>query len=135
MEICNAEDTSSLTENHISDFVYAPPGANIFVCQQTYKIKRGVDDTIQRFKGCSVAQVFNQKYGRVYNEIFPPVVRQTTFRILLSVSAARRINVTHIDIKCHIYLNGFLKEMVYMKPPPGFVDDNGNSVACPPERL
>jgi hypothetical protein len=66
-----------------------------------------------------VAQGHNQKYGTDYDEMFAPVVRQTTFRTLLSIAAKRQYVVKHYDINT-AFLNGELQEEVYMKQPPGF---------------
>lgn len=88
-----------------------------------FKIKRDVNGNVSRYKARLVAQGFSQKYGTDYDEVFAPVVRQTTFRTLLSVAAKRKYNVQHYDIKT-AFLNGNLEEEIYMKQPPGFTKGN-----------
>lgn len=59
--------------------------------------------------------------------MFAPVVRQTTFRLLLSIAAKQRMQVSHFDVKT-AFLNGSLNEIIYMKQPPGFIEDDSSKV-------
>ena len=60
-----------------------------------------------------------QKFGIDFYEVSAPVSRQTTFRTILSVSGKRGLIIHHLDAKT-AFLNGTLKETIYMKQPPGF---------------
>lgn len=60
-----------------------------------------------------------------YDEVFAPVVRHETLRILLAVAGKRKLIVKHYDVKT-AFLYGDLEETVYMKQPEGF--QNGNYV-------
>lgn len=52
---------------------------------------------------------------------------QTTFRTLLAISAKENLIVRHIDAKT-AFLNG-LKEIIFMKQPPGF-EEGGLHLVC-----
>lgn len=100
MEICYAEGDRFPLENKIWDLVHAPCDANIIGCKWTYKVKNGVGGKIQRLKACLIAEGFNQKYGCDYDEVFAPVARQLTFRILLLVAAARKmLNIWTLNMR------------------------------------
>lgn len=71
-----------------------------------------------------VAQGFSQKFGQDYDEVFAPVVRQTTFRTILVLASKQQKLVKHLDIRS-AYLYADLEEEVYMKQPPGFDRNNG----------
>jgi hypothetical protein len=43
-----------------------------------------------------------------YDEVFAPVVRLTTFQVLLSMSATKGLIVKHFDVKT-AFLNGLLQ--------------------------
>ena len=60
-----------------------------------------------------------------YDEVFAPVVRSTTFRIMLSTAAFKGFKVKHFDVKT-AFLNGKIEEEIYMKQPEGF--EIGNKV-------
>lgn len=62
-----------------------------------------------------------------YEEVFAPVVKQATFRILLTVASRENLIVKHVDIKT-AYLYGELQETIYMKVPPGIEQPSSNTV-------
>lgn len=82
-----------------------------------------------RFKARLVAQGFSQKYGADYNEVFAPVVKHTTFRVLLSIAGQRGYKVRHLDAKT-AFLNGKLNEEIYMRQPPGYEEAGKENYAC-----
>jgi len=57
---------------------------------------------------------WNQKKGINYNEIFSPVVRHTSIRVLLSFVALVDVEVEQLDVKT-AFLHGELKKEIYMK--------------------
>lgn len=113
------DEMNSIAKNGTWTLVDLPKNRKAIGSKWVYKIKRDVNGQISRYKARLVAQGFNQKFGTDYDQVFAPVVRQTTFRTLLSVAAKRNYVVKHYDIKT-AFLNGELQEEVYMKQPPGF---------------
>jgi hypothetical protein len=59
-----------------------------------------------------------QEYGLDYEETFVPVAKITTMRTILAIAASKAWPLHKIDVK-NVFLNGDLKEEIYMKPPPG----------------
>lgn len=76
-----------------------------------------------------LAQGFSQKFGIDYDEVFAPVVKQSTFRILLSIASKRKLKVYQYDVKT-AFLNGVIKETIYMKQPPGFIVKGKEDYVC-----
>lgn len=107
--------------------VIPPPNVYIVSCKWIYKIKRDVFNNIKQYKARLVARGFSQKYCTDYNEIFAPVVRQSTFRTLLSVAGSTKMTVVHVDVKS-AFLNGLLENDIYMKQPPGFEEMSAQHV-------
>ncbi|GKB32942.1 retrovirus-related pol polyprotein from transposon TNT 1-94 [Tanacetum coccineum] len=66
-----------------------------------------------------VAQGCNQQEGIDYDETFAPVTRLKAIRIFLAFATYMNFIVYQIDVKS-AFLNGKLKEEVYVKQPPGF---------------
>lgn len=76
-----------------------------------------------------IAQGFSQKYGTDYDQVFAPVVKQTTFRILLSIAGKEGMLVQHWDAKT-AFLNGKIKEKIYMKQPPEYEQEEKLDLVC-----
>jgi len=66
-----------------------------------------------------VVQGYNQEEGIDYEEIFAPVARIEAIHIFIAFAAHMEIKLYQIDVKS-AFLNGYLKEEVYVIQPPGF---------------
>lgn len=53
-----------------------------------------------------------------YNEIFAPVAGISSFRFIMAFANQFNLSVHHMDVKT-AFLNGILKEEIYMKAPEG----------------
>ncbi|GJX69207.1 retrovirus-related pol polyprotein from transposon TNT 1-94, partial [Tanacetum coccineum] len=62
-----------------------------------------------------------QEEGLDFKESFAPVARLEAIRIFLANAASKNMTVYQIDVKT-AFLNGELKEEVYVSQPKGFVD-------------
>ncbi|KAF0929593.1 hypothetical protein E2562_022791 [Oryza meyeriana var. granulata] len=74
---------------------------------------------VVKHKACIVAKGYIQQQGIDY-EVFALVARMESVRMLLAVAAQRGWLVHHMDVKS-AFLNGELKEEVYVQQPLGFV--------------
>ena len=81
-----------------------------------------------RNKARLVAKGFSQVKGLDYDETYAPVARLESIRMLLAYAAHKGFRLCQMDVKS-AFLNGFIKEEVYVSQPPGFEDlDNPNHV-------
>nr|GEU31514.1 hypothetical protein [Tanacetum cinerariifolium] len=62
---------------------------------------------------------YSQQEGIYYDETFAPVVRIEAIRLFLAYDAHKDFTVFQMDVKT-TFLNGILKEEVYVGQPPGF---------------
>nr|GEV14637.1 hypothetical protein [Tanacetum cinerariifolium] len=67
-----------------------------------------------------VAVGYSQQEGIDYDESFAPVARIEAIRLFLAYAAHKDFTVFQMDVKT-TFLNGILKEEVYVGQPPGFV--------------
>ena len=74
-----------------------------------------------RNKARLVAQGYLQMEGVDYDETFAHVARMESIRILLALACHLRFKLNQIDVKT-AFLNGLLKDDVYMAQPKGFID-------------
>src|SRR5258706_13425940 len=91
---------------------------NIVGSKWIYKIKRDANGDIAHYKARLVAQGFSQQPGTDFDEIFSPVVRYDSLRLLIALAAHHRWRPQQLDIK-GAFLYGYLKEEIYMQLPEG----------------
>ncbi|GJR04452.1 retrovirus-related pol polyprotein from transposon TNT 1-94 [Tanacetum coccineum] len=73
-----------------------------------------------------VAQGFRQEEGIDFEESFAPVARIEAIRIFVANVAHKNMTIYQMDVKT-AFLNGELKEEVYVSQPEGFVDQDNPS--------
>ncbi|GJY10833.1 retrovirus-related pol polyprotein from transposon TNT 1-94 [Tanacetum coccineum] len=75
-------------------------------------------------------QGYRQEEGSDFEESFAPVARIEAIRIFIANAANKNMTIYQMDIKT-TFLNGELKEEVYVSQPEGFVDpDHPTHVFC-----
>ena len=117
------EEIKCLNDNNTWDLADLPESRHAVGSKWVFKRKLDENNQVVSYKARLVAQGFSQKYGTDYDEVFAPVIRSSTFRLLLAVSAKRKYVVKQFDIKS-AFLNGELQEEIYLKQPPGFQVNN-----------
>lgn len=113
------EELKSIKDNQTWELVDLPKGRTAIGSKWIFKIKCGNSGEVNRYKARLVAQGFSQKFGTDYDEVFAPVARSTTFKIMMAVAAKQGYQVKHFDVKT-AFLYGKLEEEIFMKQPPGF---------------
>ncbi|GJX57032.1 retrovirus-related pol polyprotein from transposon TNT 1-94, partial [Tanacetum coccineum] len=81
--------------------------------------KKDEHGTTTKNKARLVAQGYSEEEGIDYDEIFAQVARMEAIRIFLAFATYMNFKVYQMDVKS-AFLNGKLKEEVYVKRPPGF---------------
>ncbi|GKF76905.1 retrovirus-related pol polyprotein from transposon TNT 1-94, partial [Tanacetum coccineum] len=93
-----------------------------------YKVKLDELGGILKNKARLVARGYRQEEGIDFEESFAPVARLEAIMIFLAFAAHMDMVVYQMDVKT-AFLNGNLREEVYVSQPDGFVDpDNPNHV-------
>ena len=62
-------------------------------CKWVFKLKKGADDTIPKYIARLVAKGFSQKAGIDFHDIFSPVVKLVSIRILLALVDLYRLEL------------------------------------------
>ncbi|GJS02541.1 retrovirus-related pol polyprotein from transposon TNT 1-94 [Tanacetum coccineum] len=86
-----------------------------------WKNKNDEDQTVIRNKARLVAKGYAQEEGIDFEESFAPVARLEAVRIFIAYAAHKSFPIYQMDVKM-AFLNGPLKEEVYVAQPDGFVD-------------
>jgi hypothetical protein len=94
-----------------------------------YKVKHVADGSIEKYKARFEARGFSQIEGVDYDETFAPVARYTSIRSIIALAASICWKLHQMDVKT-TFLNGEIKEEVYIEQPEGFVVHNERSHVC-----
>ncbi|KAL0418133.1 UNVERIFIED_CONTAM: Retrovirus-related Pol polyprotein from transposon TNT 1-94 [Sesamum radiatum] len=121
------EEMKSLKDNKTWVLVPKPKNTSIVDSKWIFKLKNENDSL--RYKARLVAKGFTQKEGIDYTEIFSPVVKYTTVRIILALTAHFDWELKQMDVKT-AFLHGDLDENIYMAQPCGFIDNRNPEHVC-----
>lgn len=109
-----------LIRNRTWELVSLLPGRKTIGCKWLFKIKRDPDGFVVRRKGRLVAKGCSQVPRCDFKETFSLVVKSSTIRTILSITVSKKWLVRQVDVN-NAFLNGDLREEVYMQQPPGYV--------------
>ncbi|WVZ51069.1 LOW QUALITY PROTEIN: hypothetical protein U9M48_002253 [Paspalum notatum var. saurae] len=85
-----------------------------------FKLKKEAQGIVVRHKARLVAKGYMQRADVEFEEVFTPAARLDSMHTLAAVAAHEGWRLHHLDVKS-AFLNGDLKEEVYIARPPGFV--------------
>lgn len=123
------EEIEALHKNKTWELIPLPPGRKAIGNKWVYKIKRDSNDQVERYRARLVVKGYAQKEGIDFNEIFSPVVRLTTIRIVLAMCATLDLHLEQLDVKT-AFLHGDLEEEIYMLQPEGFAEKGKENLVC-----
>ncbi|KAJ9551210.1 hypothetical protein OSB04_015255 [Centaurea solstitialis] len=117
------EEINQFVRLKVWRLVPRPEGKSIIDTKWIFKNKKDEDNIVVRNKARLVAKGYRQQEGIDYNETFAPVARIEAIRMFLAYAAHKDFTVYQMDVKT-TFLNGVLKEEVYVSQPEGFVDQD-----------
>ena len=124
-KIAMRDEIKSLLENQTWTLNQLPEKKTALKNKWVYKIKRTPGGEIERFKARLVVKGYSQKEGIGYKEIFAPVVRYDSVRIILAIASMRKMHLWQFDVKT-AFLYGRVEEDLYMEQPLGYSDGTNN---------
>ncbi|GKD06113.1 retrovirus-related pol polyprotein from transposon TNT 1-94 [Tanacetum coccineum] len=122
------EELNEFERLEVWELVPRPDKVMVITLKWIYKVKLDELGGILKNKARLVARGYRQEEGIDFEESFAPVARLDAIRIFLAYAAHMNMIVYQMDVKT-AFLNGILREEVYVSQPDGFVDqDNPNHV-------
>eukprot|EP00253_Pinus_taeda_P016267 PITA_16267 len=125
------KEYDALIKNGTWKLVDPPLGTKPIGCKWVYKKKYKVEGSLEKNKARLVAKGFSRKEGVDYEETFAPTAKWATMRTLFALAAQNGWKVHQMDVKI-AFLNGDLKENVFMSHPEGFVVKGHEHKVCKP---
>nr|GEU53288.1 Gag-Pol polyprotein [Tanacetum cinerariifolium] len=105
------------------ELVPQPDCVVIIALKWIYKVKLDKYGDVLKNKGRLVVKGYRQEEGIYFEESFAPVAHIEAIRIFIANAASKNMTIYQMDVKT-TFLNGELKEVVYVCQPEGFVDPN-----------
>ena len=119
----------SIKVNKTWELVELPTERKPSPCKWVFRYKYVYDLEKPKYKAQLVIKGFKLEHGVDYDEMFLPVVKMTTLRLLLGVVATKDLELERLDVKT-AFLHGDLDEETYMSQPAGLTstEEQGNLV-------
>nr|GEY39372.1 copia protein [Tanacetum cinerariifolium] len=122
------EELNEFERLEVWELVPRPDKVMVITLKWIYKVKLDELGGILKNKARLVARGYRQEEGIDFEESFAPVARLEAIRIFLAFAAHMNMVVYQMDVKI-AFLNGNLREEIYVSQSDGFVDpDNPNHV-------
>nr|GEW89601.1 zinc finger, CCHC-type [Tanacetum cinerariifolium] len=117
-------EIDSIEKNRTWTLTRLPPNQKVIALKWVYKLKRDASGMVTKHKARLVAKGCVQQKGVDFEDAFASVARMESIRLILALAAKENWIVHHLDVKS-AFLNGELKEEVYVTQPAGFEGGNG----------
>jgi hypothetical protein len=114
------KEMHSIEENGTWYLADLPPGRKAIGLKWVFKVKCNEGGEIVKHKARLVVKGYAQWRGIDYDEVFAPVARLDSVRLLIALVAQEEWEVHHLDVKS-AFLNGDLQEEVFVEQPVGFI--------------
>ncbi|XP_070025104.1 uncharacterized mitochondrial protein AtMg00820-like [Nicotiana sylvestris] len=113
------EELHQLERNKVWHLVPIPSNRTIIGTRWVFRNELDKHGNAIRNKVRLAIHGFNQEEGIDYDETLGPVAHMEAIRIHIAFTSHMEFTLFQMDVKS-AFLNGFLKEKVYIKLPPGF---------------
>jgi hypothetical protein len=114
------EELNNFTRNEVWHLV-PRPNQNVVRTKWVFRNKQYEHGVVTRNKARLVAKGYSQVEGLDFDETYAPIPRLESIRILLAYATYHGFKLYQMDVKS-AFLNGPIKEEVYVEQPPGFED-------------
>ncbi|CAI7865527.1 unnamed protein product [Closterium sp. NIES-54] len=118
------DEFQSHMENETWTLTNLPPGRKALDCTWVLRVKTDAEGRLERRKTRLVIKGFQQREGIDFQEVFAPVAKAPTLRLLLAAAAVCGWKVEQMYVKT-AFLYGVVDEEIYMKQPEGYDDGSG----------
>jgi hypothetical protein len=114
------EELNNFTRNEVWHLVPCP-NQNVVGTKWVFRNKQYEHGVVTRNKARLVAKGYSQVKSLDFGETYAPIARLESIHILLAYATYHGFKLYQMDVKS-AFLNGPIKEEVYVEQPPGFED-------------
>jgi len=117
--IAMQEELNQFERNEVWELIPRVDSHQVIGTKWVFRNKLDEDGNITKNKARLVAKGYRQEEGIHYDETYALVARLEAIRLLLAYASLMKFKLYQMDVKS-AFLNGFIKENVYVEQPPGF---------------
>ncbi|GJV42743.1 retrovirus-related pol polyprotein from transposon TNT 1-94 [Tanacetum coccineum] len=117
------EEIHEFERLQVWELVPCPDFMMVIKLKWIYKVKKDELGGVLKNKARLVAKGYRQEEGIDFEELFAPVVRIEAIRIFIANAVNKNMTIYQMDVKM-TFLNGELREVVYVSQPKGFIDQD-----------
>lgn len=114
------DEINSIERNDTWELSDLPDGQKTIGVKWVFKMKLKENGEVDKYKTRLVAKGYKQQYGIDYTEVFSPVARHDTIRLVVALAAQNSWPIFQLDVKS-AFLHGYLEEQVFVEQPPCYV--------------
>lgn len=124
------EEITALKKNDTWILVDKPVNKKLVGSKWVFKLKEGITGVEKpRYKARLVAKGFTQRKVVDFNKVFSPVVKHSSIRILLAITAVLDLALDQMDVQT-AFLHGNLAEKIFMSQLEGFIEEGTEDKVC-----
>ena len=113
------DELESIKKNDVWELTALPDGRKVIRCKWVLRKKFKADSSLEKYKARLVAKGFTQQSSVDFVDTYSPVAKFASNRIIMSVVATMDLELHQLDVET-TFLNGELKEDIFMLQPKGF---------------
>ncbi|KAM1687924.1 hypothetical protein ACFX2K_035834 [Malus domestica] len=92
---------------------YSSKGHKAIGVKWVYKTKKNANGEVERYKARLVANGYSQRARINYDEVFAPVARLETIRLLISLAAQNKWKIQQMDVKSVFQMESLKKKSTF----------------------
>ncbi|WJZ94710.1 hypothetical protein VitviT2T_013543 [Vitis vinifera] len=112
-------EIEAIERNETWELTDLPEGVKKIGVKWVFKTKLNENGKVDKCKARLVAKGYAQQHGIDYTEVFAPVARWDTIRMVIALAARNGWSVYQLDVKS-AFLHGELNEVVFIEQPQGY---------------
>ncbi|RVW23482.1 Retrovirus-related Pol polyprotein from transposon TNT 1-94 [Vitis vinifera] len=112
-------EIEAIEKNGTWELTDLPEGVKKIGVKWVFKTKLNENGKVDKCKARLVAKGYAQQHGIDYTEVFAPVARWDTIRMVIALTARNGWSVYQLDVKS-AFLHGELNEAVFIEQPQGY---------------
>lgn len=109
----------AIVKNDTWELTKLPSRVKTIGVKWVFKMKLNEHGEVDKYKARLVAKGYSQQDGVDYAEVFAPVARLDTIRVVISLAAQKSWMIYQVDVKS-AFLHGDIDEEVFVDQPPGY---------------